>query len=118
MCPEELYLRDIMDAAEAINDVVRDLDFESFVGSRRDRSSVLHELTVIGESAAHIPPSMRQRYPEVAWTEMVGSRNVIVHGYFALDWERIWQTILRNVPPLKEQIAAILLAEFPESERQ
>ena len=112
---EELYLHDILEAVEAIGEIVDELNYERFVASRRDRSAVLHELMIIGESAAHISVELRARYPHVSWTEMSGARNVIVHGYFGLDWERIWQTITHNVPPLREQITAILEAEFPDS---
>jgi len=112
MRPDELYVRDILEAVEAIEDIVQGVQFEQFVASRRDRSAVLHEVTIIGEAAGRISGELRERYPDVPWRDMSDTRNVIVHGYFGVEWPRIWQTVTRNVPPLKAQMQEIIVKEF------
>ena len=112
MRPDELYIRDILEAVEAIEDIVRGLQFEQFAESRRNRSAVLHEITVIGEAAGRVSVELREQYPHVPWRYMSDTRNVIVHGYFGLEWPRIWQTVTRNIPPLKFQMQQIIANEF------
>ena len=76
---------------------------------------MLHELTVIGEAAARIPVTMRERFPSVPWSDIVAFRNLIVHEYFGLSWPLVWDTATREVPDLKREIVAILRSEFPDS---
>lgn len=112
MRPEELYLRDIIEAADSIDSFVADIDFDKFAGTRIIRSAVLHECMTIGEACARLPSGLRDNHPDVPWREIIGFRNVIAHGYFGLNWELVWQTSTRNVPALRSQILAILEAEY------
>lgn len=57
---------------------------------------------------------MKERYPDIQWRDIVGLRNVIVHAYFGLNWDRIWQTVTRDVRPLRTRIAGILQIEYPD----
>lgn len=109
-----LYLRDILEATESIIVASADLTAERFATDRISRGSPLYEFIVIGEAASKLSADLRERYPAVPWRDIIGLRNVVAHGYFALQWERIWLTITDRVPVLREQIAAIIAAEFPE----
>lgn len=106
-------LDDLLDSAHAIEVATADVDFDAFVAERILRSGILHELMIVGEAANQLSPSLRARYPEVPWRRMIDFRNVIVHGYAGLTWERVWDTVTINVPELRAQIAAVLAAEFP-----
>lgn len=112
MRDEQAYLLDILEACNAIDALVHDLTYEQLARSRRDQSSLLFELTIIGEAAAHIPEDFRMKHSNIGWHLMAGARNVIVHGYFGVDWVRIWRTATTDVPELRPQIAAILNREF------
>jgi len=111
---ELLFLQDILDAADAIAEFVVGLDFPAFAQNRQIRSAVTWELAVIGEAARNITDELRLRYPEVPWSRVVGFRNVVIHRYFGIDWLEVWNTAVRNVPMLREQIVAIFAAEFPD----
>jgi uncharacterized protein with HEPN domain len=63
---------------------------------------------VIGEAAAHVSERLRSEPPEAPWTDVVGFRNILVHGYFGLDWELVWRAATSSVPALRERVAAIL----------
>lgn len=76
--------------------------------------AVIRALEVIGEAAHRVPPSVRQRYAQVPWRNVIGMRNVLIHGYFGVDVEVIWKTVHESLPPLRaavEQILADLKAE-------
>jgi uncharacterized protein with HEPN domain len=108
------YLREILEAIDSIQEVLSFADFDLLMRTRYLRSAILHELTVIGEGSARLPDELHARYPDVPWSDIIGLRHVIVHGYFTVDWDRLWRTITVRVPELRPHIVAILAAEFPE----
>lgn len=114
MRPDALYLRDMIEAADSIIASTRDVTFEQFATQRSLRGTPLYEFIVIGEAASKLSADLRARHPSVPWADIIAFRNVVAHGYFALQWERVWLTIVHRVPILRAQIAAIVAAEFPE----
>jgi len=114
MRPERLYLEDMVEAADNIAIHIADRSRERFLGDLTVRAAVLHELTVIGEAAARLPAEFRGRHPDVPWSKIVAFRNLVVHEYFGLDWPIVWDTATTLVPALREQVARVLSAEFPE----
>ncbi|MCX6026853.1 MAG: DUF86 domain-containing protein [Chloroflexi bacterium] len=115
---EELYLRDIIEAADHIVQFIGGFDRAGFQGSELVRSAVVQKLAVIGEAAAHVSPDLKARYPEVPWPRIVAFRNILVHAYFGVDWDEVWRAATKESPALRSQIASILRAEFGKSEGQ
>lgn len=107
MRSDELYLSDIVQAADSIAQFVAGMDEEHFVGDDLVRSAVLHKLAVIGEAAARISSEKRQSYPEIPWADIVGFRNIAVHAYFSVNWQLVWNTAVSDTPALKHDIEAI-----------
>lgn len=68
---------------------------------------VLH-LLVLGEAAAGVPNDVRALEPGIPWSKIVGMRNVLVHGYFSIDNDIVWQTLVKDVPPLKSLLLALV----------
>jgi len=82
----------------------------AFDGDELVQSWMIYHLTLIGEAAARLSSALRDHHPEVPWPRVIGMRNVLVHGYFAIDLEEVWVTE-RRVPALRRQIEAILRGE-------
>ena len=110
MRSEILYLTDIVDSADAIARFLESVDREQFLRDELRQSAVLQKLTVIGEAAAHLSEEFRSQQSQVKWRSVVGLRNFAVHEYFSVSWEVVWDTAIQDVPPLKDQVAAILAA--------
>jgi len=72
------------------------------------QSWMVYHLTLIGEAAARLSPGLRDRHPEIPWPRVIGMRNILIHGYFAIDLEEVWVTVERRVPILRTQIEMIL----------
>lgn len=108
MRPDETFLRDIVDAADAIQDFLSGISQEEFLGDDLLRSAILHKLTVIGEAAARLSPPFKAAHAHVPWRDIADFRNVVVHAYFNVDWGIVWTTATDEVPALREQIAAML----------
>jgi len=104
---EQLYLADILGAVEDIGGFLEGRSRDGFLGDDLVQSAVLHKLTIIGEAAARLPKRFRDRFPGVPWVDIIGFRNIVVHSYFAVDWEIVWTTATVDVPQLGDQVRAI-----------
>lgn len=67
-------------------------------------------MQIIGEAASRLSAELRMRHPEVPWRSMAGMRHAIVHAYYEVDWNEVYGAAIRDVPPLKPLIQAILVS--------
>lgn len=104
---EILYLKDIIESADAIDSFVLGIERNSFAGNDLVRSAVLQKLIVIGEAAAHLPKDFREHHSDVEWRDIIAFRNIAVHAYFSVDWDIVWVTAKRDVPELRIQVTEI-----------
>lgn len=112
MRPEKLYLVDIIEAAEAIDRFCERLGEEEFLQDELRQSAVLQKLIVIGEAAARLPEDFKIRHQNIEWDDIVGFRNIAVHEYFAILWQIVWNTAIKDVPELREKVMIILEGEY------
>ena len=108
---DELYLHDIIEAADHIAAFLAESDFEGFLKSELVQSAVVQKLAIIGEAAARISEELRSRYPQIPWPQIVAFRNILIHAYFGIDWNEVWKATRVDCPALREQVAGILAAE-------
>jgi uncharacterized protein with HEPN domain len=109
---EELYLRDILEAADDVAMFLSGIPREEFLQNNLVRSAVLQKLMVIGEAAAHIDDALRGKYPQVPWQRIVSFRNYAIHEYFGVNWGYAWIAATQDTPHLREKVLAVLQAEF------
>lgn len=69
---------------------------------------VIHHLEIIGEAARAIPQDFKNTHPEIPWGKISGMRNILIHIYFGIDRDIVWQVVERDLPILKTSIDAIL----------
>jgi len=65
-------------------------------------------LEIAGEAAGRLSDGLRQRHPDVPWSQIVGMRNRLVHAYFEIDYEQVWKALTEDLPPLIQQLERIL----------
>ena len=74
--------------------------------------AVLRNLEVLGEAAKQIPPAVRERHPQLPWRRIAGLRDVLVHAYFGLEEDTIWQIVSESIPALADQLDQVVEAEL------
>jgi uncharacterized protein with HEPN domain len=99
-----LYLQDIAESIQDIENYTQDMNEEGFHASRLVQDAVVRRLEIIGEAARQLPAATKNQYPSVPWRRIAGLRNRITHEYFGILLERIWEVIQRDLPLLKETI--------------
>jgi uncharacterized protein with HEPN domain len=102
-----LYLEDVRDCMNKINKYVNGMSFEDFDQNQLVIDAVARNLEVIGEATKYVPTEIREKYPEVPWKSMIGLRNILIHEYFGIDEQIIWQIItsdFKKTKPLIEKI--------------
>jgi uncharacterized protein with HEPN domain len=108
---EDLYLSDIVEAADHIAEFIAGTDLQAFEKSELLRSAVVQKLAIIGEAAGRVSGELKARHPEVPWPQIIAFRNILVHAYFGIDWPVVWRAAKNRCPILRDQIAGILAAE-------
>jgi len=102
------YLRDIARYAEIGEGMVTGVKFEEFVKDEVKVLAALQVLEVIGEASKRVPDSLKSRYPEIPWRDVAGTRDKLIHGYFDVDLEVVWRSLLEDLPPLRRTVARML----------
>jgi uncharacterized protein with HEPN domain len=103
-----VLLEDMMASLTRIHVLTSGLAYDDFSSDLTRQEAVIRNLEVIGEAAKNVPRELRSRYPQVDWARMGGLRDILVHQYFAVDLEIIWDIISNNLPELEVQIKRIL----------
>jgi uncharacterized protein with HEPN domain len=112
---EDLYLYDIVEAADAIAGFVVGISPEQFANNDLIRSAVLQKLLIVGESAARLSDDFKSTKADIPWREIVGFRNIAIHAYFSVDWQIVWKAATVNAPLLRERIAHVLAVQYPQT---
>ena len=113
---EPSFLKDILSACRKIEAIVAATNEGSFLRDEVMPAAVLHHLTVIGEAISRLSVELRELHPEVPWRQIIAVRHRIVHAYFDLDWQILWDAAIDDIPELRRQVLNILTTEFSESE--
>ncbi|MES0337352.1 MAG: DUF86 domain-containing protein [Candidatus Magnetobacterium sp. LHC-1] len=80
---------------------------KDFIGNGLVQAGVIRELEIIGEAAKRITPEMKDKYPDIPWKKMAGARDKLIHQYFGVDIEVVWDTVEQAIPMLKIKIKEI-----------
>ncbi len=95
------YLNDILESISDIKEFTAGMTQESFSKDKKTIKAVVRSLEVIGEAVGKIPQQIRNKYPEASWQEIIGMRNRLIHEYFGIDVDIIWQTLGEDLKPLE-----------------
>lgn len=101
---KRLYIEDILDSAEAIKEFTRGMDFENFRGDRKTYSATIREYIVIGEAISTLIDTLEEKVPSYPWRMVKDFRNFIVHEYFGVDAQIVWDLTILELDELVSSI--------------
>jgi uncharacterized protein with HEPN domain len=102
-----VYLEHIIEEIALIRSVCTDLTFEQFLASKEKEHTITRSLEIIGEAAKNVPERVKKEHPEIPWKFMAGLRDKIIHGYFAINYDIVWDVITCKIPELEPKIRAL-----------
>jgi len=105
------YLNDMLDAAQKAIRFVAGVSYEEFRGNDEKTYAVIRALEILGEAVKNVPAHLRRRHPAVPWRVVAGMRDKLIHGYFGVSLERVWETVRDDLPQLVEMIEDMLVEE-------
>ena len=97
----KVYLEEILAALDAAQAFVKGMDFGKFVDDDKTSSAVIRKFEIVGEASKNIPDSVKERHPEIPWKEMAGMRDRLIHSYFGVKYDLVWETVRKVIPRLK-----------------
>jgi uncharacterized protein with HEPN domain len=108
----------LCDIQEAITKIMKytSRGHEAFDQDELIQTWVIHHLEIIGEASRAIPQDFRNQHPEIEWKQISGMRNALIHGYFEINTNRVWDTITQDLPRLKASVDALLNTNSGEDE--
>lgn len=105
---DRVYLRHILDAIAQIEEYTQGISKNDFPSNRLIQDGTVRELEIIGEASRNLSEEFRAEHSAVPWPEIIAMRNRIVHAYFELDLDAVWDAVKLDLPCLKAQVEAIL----------
>ena len=107
----KLYLQDILNASENIADYTSGLSFGAFSGDKMRVNAVERNLEIIGEAVKGIPHEIRNNSPDIDWRGYAGLRDILIHQYFRVNLNVIWDVVENELPLLRQEVTNILAQE-------
>ena len=105
------YLRHIRDEARYLEETSQEVSWEEFAEDETLKRAFVRSIEVIGEATKNLSTEIWKRHSDVEWRAMAGMRDRLIHGYFGVDYEIVWEVTIEKAPELKEAIGAILEEE-------
>jgi uncharacterized protein with HEPN domain len=105
-----VFLQHIIESIEDIEIYIAGLDKLTFreYHNKEKQDAVLRRLEIIGEAVKYIPDEYKNQHPEIEWKKPMAMRNKLIHEYFGVDLDLVWDTITKILPSFKRQIIALL----------
>ena len=97
---DDAYLLDMLLSARDAREFAAELTFEKFEHEKLHQHAIIKAIEIIGEAANRVGADTRQLHPEIPWHDIIGMRNRLVHAYFEVDVELLWETVQRDIPEL------------------
>lgn len=104
----DVFLKHILDEIDFLTRETEGIKFEDFINNEILKRACSRSLEIIGEAVKNLSPDFKRRYKETDWKKMAGLRDKIIHYYFGVNWDILWDVIKNRLPELKEQVRNIL----------
>ena len=103
-----LYLDDILESCNKIRRYTDGMSFDEFVSDFKTQDAVVRNFEIVGEAAKRLPENIKSKYEGIEWAKLIGFRNILIHDYFGVKLETVWNAIQEKIPILEAQTQKVL----------
>lgn len=107
----KVYLFHILDECKFLLKSSEGLTLEGFLKDENLKRAFVRSLEIIGEAVKKLPIDLKEKYPEIEWKKIAGMRDKLIHEYFEVDYEIVWDAIINEIPELEQKVTKIIGGE-------
>ena len=102
-----IYIEHILHNLSKVLEYLNDVGYNHFLENEEKQDAVIRKIEVVGEAAKHLSPEFIAKYPHIPWRAIAGMRDKLIHGYFNVDLDTVWDTATQDIPGLIPRIQSI-----------
>lgn len=103
-----IFLQHILESIELIEKRMQNVSYGKFIGDIDLQDMIIRRLEIIGEAVRNLPKEFRREHSEIDWQNPADMRSSLIHGYFEVDSDIVWDTVTKDLPPFKQKIKRLL----------
>ena len=102
------YLNDIYDSVNKGITFIKEMTYEDFSKDEKTQFALIRVIEIVGEASKKIPADVKDQSQEIPWREISGMRDLLIHDYFGVNIQVVWETAKNDLPELKEKIQKLI----------
>ena len=106
-----IFIKHIRDSINEIGSFTENVSKKKFIEEKLIQNAVIRSIEIIGEAVKNLPKDFKNKWTKIPWNEIAGMRDKLIHNYFGVDLDSVWEVIKRDLPELKKNIGEILEKE-------